>query len=1027
MNIILFRLAIIICVLWCFYLSFPGLVLTILVIGVRASVVRAALTYLMRAVLSTVIRQRVPAVLSTLLASIVAPWVFSAMVLLVDLVVYIGNASFYATCLCSILTLLALTMISSSFVLVATSDAVVMPVIYFFRVLTFFCQFHWIPAYILYVFFVLLTPRAEVFSVYEYSKPLVFWQKIFCSFDINILRLVNRSDLHVEPFALRARLSRVFRVKAKLPDKHLSEDFLSHTRSVFNHWSLIMAPKDGNPHTVDAAIRRNGNDLINACMSISGRKAWDRIDIQTNHSSGNQVGTSLVYDPVDVLNHTTASPSFASDVRSVLTMVDVDFHTDMAYWMSLMRPMLLYTMLPTSASAVDNGSSHHYFHGDVMHFESHGGFVATHKLWDYGADYCEVVYRPRGSWHDITYVYRVLRYALPASRGVVALVPQYSISAPPIILSAAHRHSLRRHVVNHPGRDFSWTAFNFWCRDGLYVTVAAAGPHSRAVTVPWLAFSEVLDTLRVLGGEKVPEHTTMKIAGEHAYLLCRYARDYLDKHHQLDTVHLGRDTVTHSETPVAGDKCACTVCTPAISRSPSDEVHAKYGAHESVAMPRTVITGVPSVMVDKPGAGAIAIAPIRDHGAAESAVEGRVTVPQQKAKKTQDPRIIRPLITPFVTSLLSRLPKNDPLSEEQVLERVKPSARLATAEGFRQRPSAAHLRTKAFIKGETLPDTKPPRIITPLDPAIQAPLYKYAYALQDALHNQNWFAFGRPLPSIAKHIAKLSRSAKFIIETDYSKFDGTVSAVAREVELAVYKAYFPTHVAEIEKLHRLTLNLKISLKGKTYHSGTSRSSGAPDTCLMNSILNLFAMYATFGEDAFENCLVGGDDGLAFIMSDKAISVKDNRCPKLDKMSAALGFDLKCAIHPINEPFTFLSRIFYPGDPNSIACPVRLLSKLHIINVPELPKDLIPSRLAMKFDSLLLSDANTPVIGDVLRRERAAITEVKEVPAQYLRENQWWDKILEGGPWPNEPRPWMDGVVAKYVLPNGALVEVPPPD
>jgi hypothetical protein len=858
----------------------------------------------------------------------------------------------------------------------------------------------------------LVLPEASSTKCPDYGDPWTIVELIQCWLEEGYV--ASASEAALQTWAMRARLSRLFRVHVTRFPEHMAGDMVTDVRAAFARYQIKLGKCDDNPHARDASIRRAGTALIEKCLR--GRK---RFDIQSNRSTGSEYGSSLVFDPVDVIPEVLPR-QVEDDEDVVYTMIDVDFHTDMNYWIDCGRPILCYTMLPTCAAGLSGASSNYTFEDNKCCFRSHGGFCANHEIWDYGADICVSTYEGRTTWT------KVMRYAMPAGRGVVALIPLLSMQESHEHLARmAPRHRLRRHVFNHKGTGMNWTAFKVWTRKGLDVTVAAAGPDSRAVTLPWGSFSEVIDTLRVLGGARVPEHTVHSICGSHSYLLCKYARDYLDYGHVLDTVHRGTDTVTEEAGDPGMGKCTCKVCVPPTDRGPNDPCHYKIGEHDSVDMKDTVSVFASGVMVDKVGATAVAVAPIRDKGAADKAAMERVVQPQQASAIRQDPKKVLPYIKPFVEALLKRIPKLDPVSEEEVLKRVKPSAREATAEGFRMKLTSLAGKIKPFIKGETYPEAKAPRLITPLHPALQSRLYKYAYALQDALHGQQWFAFGTTLPELGKRIAEMTRHAAFVVETDYSKYDGTIQSVARKVEQAVYAAYFPGHVGELRQLAKAQQHQEATVKGIKYDTGHSRSSGSPDTCLMNSILNMFSMFLAIGESAFDYALVGGDDGIVAVSESRRKLIQNGDCPSIRAASQSCGFDIKCSVKARDETFSFLARRFEFGGPDSICQPDRMMPKVHVLNHPNIPTKFLASRYRMKLESLILSDGNTPVIGDMLRQELGKLKGQKMVPVpdEYCRDGAWWADIMEGGPWPNKLQPWMAGEVARYVKRVGDKLEL----
>jgi hypothetical protein len=842
-------------------------------------------------------------------------------------------------------------------------------------------------------------------------------------------------------YANRVRLSRIFRYRVKMAPPQTR--FLNSVRSTFAKWHLTFQPlNDDNPHAAGAAVRHEATEIIKR-IQRSDEDYWLRYDVQINACNSADDGSSLVFDPVDVasvqrrnLTDLIDDPMLSSQVTwdeagnmlmngkiitgleyrgIMLTMIDVDFHAHMPYWLNLMLPIMTYSFMPTKATEADGMGTSHYFEDNKLNFQSHMGYCCAHPLWNYGPDYCVSTHKGVLTWN------RVVTYALPQHRVIHALIPvmqmpeEYDWLGP-----VARRHNLRRYNVNFKGDDCDWTAFRFWEKGRQVVSVAAAGPDSRCVVLPWETFGEIIDHIRVFGGSRVPEHTVCSLAGDHAGLLCKYVHDYIKYKHVLDTFHRGID---HIDGPPKIDRTAaphvlCPDCIPPSDRGVNECVHLKYGEHTTVVDRPTVTTVGPSPYLDKVGASTAAVAPIRDYQAALAAYTQRIREPQTKSRQRARPGLVRGLIPAFVQALMSRVPKYDPLTEEQVLDRVKPSVREATKAGFEDPLGAHSKKTRAFIKGESYTVAKAPRIITPLEPSLQARMYRFAYALQDALHELPWFAFGTRLPTLSQRIANLTLDAGAVIETDYSKFDGTISPIAREVELAVYRAYFPTHQSEIEKLMKCEVHQSVSLKGVRYDSGTTRSSGAPDTCLMNSILNMFVLFLTIGPDAFDIAIIGGDDGIISIQkSHNPDKIKE----AIDRCSADCGFDIKSKPILRGETFSFLARRFSFGSPNSICQPDRLVPKLNVLGHPNIPVHLREPRLRMKLESVLLSDSNTPVIGALIRRMLAPLAS-GYVPPQYCQENAWWDDVLTGGPWPNALEPWMEGEVARYLHANGDLVE-----
>lgn len=96
---------------------------------------------------------------------------------------------------------------------------------------------------------------------------------------------------------------------------------------------------------------------------------------------------------------------------------------------------------------------------------------------------------------------------------------------------------------------------------------------------------------------------------------------------------------------------------------------------------------------------------------------------------------------------------------------------------------------KAFIKAEAYEEDKDPRNISNVSVGYQLALSQYTYAVKaKILKDMPWYCPARPLPEIAGLLHEFASRNPKIVETDFSRFDGTVSeALRREVEFAVYQ------------------------------------------------------------------------------------------------------------------------------------------------------------------------------------------------------------------------------------------------
>jgi hypothetical protein len=714
----------------------------------------------------------------------------------------------------------------------------------------------------------------------------------------------------------------------------------------------------------------------------------------------------VIYDPVDIHQRTTGDISMAN----YLTMTDVDYYIDLHFYMSFNKPIFINTQQPEAPTRV-KGHSTFYYEDDNMVFQSHGGFSCRHQIWDYSPDYVQYQYRFYTGW------FRVLRYSLAYGKSVIVLIPMSSLPWWAYPLSwLAKRAVLRRFRFNHFG-DGCWTAYKIFDQDNLKICVSNSGPHSFSTVLPYAKFCQLCDWYQALQASPIPLSHIHRVTGTDSPVLARFIPDLVKHQFCLDTVHRGVG-ITVDES--IDSTCPCDAHIPVEKRVPGADLAIKIGPHALKEPKAPCIPVVAPALAPEDGNAVGSF--VRDKPAFDAAVLGRIIKPQAEAVARFDDRVREsfPAFVSYISLIVGAL---DPLPWEAVEPRLFPDYRSKMRAAF-DAPITVE-RTERFIKGETYDKTTDPRMITPLPPNIQAKMYPFTYALQDALHKAPWFAFGRPLPKVAEYIASISSlhcSDGFVaVETDFSRFDGTITQGMRDLEVLIYRQCFPLYADTIGDLVKLTHHLKGKDRAcNDADSGFSRSSGAPDTCLMNSILNLFTLFLTGGPQLVDNnCVVGGDDGLAFMPTDLAKRHEAN--------ASACGFKIKIKINLPPLPFSFLARVFTWGSPNSICDAKRLLSKMHILNHSGVPKQYRLLRLAMKLESLLQTEKNTPIVGpylmsrldDITKKMRNDTPEARSLMRRFS-DSRFWDQTLENGGWPNLYEPWMSEVVQSILQ----VVEVP---
>lgn len=75
--------------------------------------------------------------------------------------------------------------------------------------------------------------------------------------------------------------------------------------------------------------------------------------------------------------------------NAVFKMINVDYYADMEYWLTFMKPVIMYTFVPEGVGGqLSNGSFS--CKNDIWNIVRADGSGCEHYLWDYGYEYCTI-------------------------------------------------------------------------------------------------------------------------------------------------------------------------------------------------------------------------------------------------------------------------------------------------------------------------------------------------------------------------------------------------------------------------------------------------------------------------------------------------------------------------------------------------------------------------------------------------------------------------------------------------------------
>lgn len=270
---------------------------------------------------------------------------------------------------------------------------------------------------------------------------------------------------------------------------------------------------------------------------------------------------------------------------------------------------------------------------------------------------------------------------------------------------------------------------------------------------------------------------------------------------------------------------------------------------------------------------------------------------------------------------------------------------------------------RAFVKNELSLKVAPNHNISTMRQSHTLGLSRYSYALKNQiLKSEEFYSPGKTPREIVEQVQRYYDGCRLnkgeIIETDYSRYDASMSYFLRRVERDVYLAWVSEeNEAELRQLLQGEIDLKCrTTRGYKYEQKSSRCSGSPLTTEGNTIVNAylsFCAYRLAGFDAKKSySMIGpkyGDDGI------------DNARGHFSRMAKELGLTIKL-LRPGNR-VGYLGRIFVDAatSVSTIGNPIKILKRAPISN-----RLGNPNALADRVNGYLVTDSETPLVGNYLR-------------------------------------------------------------
>lgn len=760
---------------------------------------------------------------------------------------------------------------------------------------------------------------------------------------------------------------------------------LSHSRSMFR--SLTMPrhrPQRNHTHGPAAARRNDARLLIFNFAKATGRDIFSeemsRADVRDGYN-----GSRHHHWTKDVQVPRSRARTAVGDVSM---FIDVDYYVDMPSYLAATKAddVCVYTIIPEAAAKV--GPENYMFKEDgSIRMDISGGASYEHKLWNYTDKdnfytcslFSKFAFTPRMSfWLVDSRKVGPDRYVINLTRTYrsTGLTSIYDILK--IKLGFQSGHKLRRlsPVVKTPSGKF--TRISATTNSGLVISTGRPNTYLNA-TISASADSTLASMGRT-GASKLTSATIKRHLGySHTPTL-----------EEMTTAATLKEFHRNQEIPKVSK----------VSHN-SDSVHRyTYGHYEPDS--KTAVSAYMNPLVDG------AFSPDITTGNAVHAVQTRIKSLEKEIV------ITKKTVSEYMTFLDLAFPnKLLPVDYDVVYARQeRPTQRRILDQASDGQP--AHDVIKSFLKRETYQLPKDPRIISQISGDIKLEYARYIYAISDSLccpegkKRVHWNMCGRTPQEIACAVANCCIPARFAVNFDNKRMDGTLTSALRDLDY-ILLAHLFNEPEKVISLYARTWNIPASAGGGgnrvQYIHGTAQASGSMDTSIFTTVRTGFEQY--LGHRALGKSPEQAWHDIGPVLGDDSVAA-DLPIEVAERAARTLGLVLTHErIERGQTGVSFLSRIYGPdifnGDPNSCCDILRVASKFHTTtgqNVDPVEK------LADKAFSVWLMDEHTPMLGAFVRRAMA----LDYKASRPLRTETWWARYPKVVQYPNRLDDWMETYV-----------------
>lgn len=815
-----------------------------------------------------------------------------------------------------------------------------------------------------------------------------------------------------------------------------------------------VAADKSHTHGSSAAARSAAVDTLTTIAHQTGRKPYF-ISMSKSDQRRGELGNRYIYMSKDMVIP-MQEDVMPDDALTVL--IDVDYYVDMNWFLTNHdASVVLYTLAPRSVCGKDL-DAHFYFKNNVLNYIVAGGATYRHELWNYGDDHFNV-----GGWRLVVRWLPCFNFASLAKRVWNYLVPSNPFKEvggwlayiiPLVYPTFIHKtyYCERRSITDHRCLILLQQEVRLRGWGALYAHYFGVDRRPLTRLRPRVVCNgKAFNKLQVVTNDSL--YYSIGVDGSHAS--CELEADRLDS--LQSAMAIAKKTITRS-----------TVESYFPSTNPDSRIQSAvlldYLSHVTIDTPpeRVYVTEpfhsyqhanlqsydedakLPMHAFMAPILGPVPVAEIckanEEYTVKERVDKVKHTKPLRISKNTR--QYMREYVSFVVGDHRQTL---HPVDYEEVFERQsRPQQRAILERADADASSDPDSSIQAFQKAQVENKIGPPRNISTVAPRDKLGYAQFSYAVSDHIKSRpdlSYMSSAHTPREISNHIASMCHNASHVALSDYSKMDGRVSNLGRELWSLLVMAFFAAdyHETLAYWVGRDSFRVCYTKHGVKYFQDYTMASGSMVTSLHNTNENAFTAYMAFrysGMDpecsfrALQRCRFQGDDSFMPSMD-------------LSKFIAAakvMGHVVegRTAYRDNHDYVDYLSRFYGPnvwfGDPTSVSDMKRRMWGLHATHLPMHTYEQKVQKLKEKAMSFALTDPNTPFLG-LWSRITMQVLEMDARDIDPTALEGWWARFPREEQWvqdesTDQPEDWMVHLfqlqLPKYNLEEATvyLTEVP---